>query len=255
MAPAHLLADFAVRLAFGLVVAVIVTSWRAVPPAFFRAQSQIVMAILVLAALSQGSSRGDSHLLWLAVIAAAASYLMTVSWGLGLPPIAIGLELLVLLLAGSWIIHASQTAEPAAWAYKAVSRAVSGLLLGATLHSMLLGHHYLVAPSMTIRPLTRSLDVIAIGLAARCLLDGIGLWVGPGQVLGITSGGHAGDTTFVVMRWGMGVVGAAVSVYLARRTAAIRSTQSATGILYITTIFVLFGELASLVMSGRGPVG
>ena len=44
----------------------------------------------------------------------------------------------------------------------------------------------------------------------------------------------------------MGIVGAAVSVYLARRTAAIRSTQSATGILYITTIFVLFGELASL---------
>jgi hypothetical protein len=46
-----------------------------------------------------------------------------------------------------------------------------------------------------------------------------------------------------------------VSVYLARRAAAIRSTQSATGILYITTIFVLFGELASLAMAGRGAAG
>ena len=40
-----------------------------------------------------------------------------------------------------------------------------------------------------------------------------------------------------------------------RFSAAIRSTQSATGILYITTIFVLFGELAALVMTSRGPTG
>ena len=73
------------------------------------------------------------------------------------------------------------------------------------------------------------------------------------RAAGFPSSFVAIDATFVAMRWGMGIVGAGVSVYLARRTAAIRSTQSATGILYITTIFVLFGELAALVMSGRGP--
>ncbi len=111
---------------------------------------------------------------------------------------------------------------------------------------MLLGHHYLVAPSMTIAPLTRSLDLIATGLAARCVLAGIGAWSAHAAAAGTTWSGQPEDATFLAMRWGMGIVGAAVSVYLARRTAAIRSTQSATGILYITTIFVLFGELASL---------
>jgi hypothetical protein len=64
--------------------------------------------------------------------------------------------------------------------------------------------------------------------------------------------GQAGEYVILAMRWGMGVIGAGVSVFLARRTAAIRSTQSATGILYVTTIFVLFGELASLPMASRG---
>ena len=67
--------------------------------------------------------------------------------------------------------------------------------------------------------------------------------------------GRLGDLAVLAMRWGMGVIGAGVSVFLARRTAAIRSTQSATGILYITTIFVLFGELATLVMAARGRIG
>ena len=69
------------------------------------------------------------------------------------------------------------------------------------------------------------------------------------------SGGQAFDPTFLTMRWGMGFVGAAVSVYLARRTVAIRSTQSATGILYITSIFVLFGELTSIVAASPGAIG
>jgi hypothetical protein len=224
-----------------------------VPPAFFRAQCQIALAILVLATLSQASSGRAALLAWLLGIAAAAAYLATVAWGLGLPAIGAGLGILVTLLAGGWIVYVSRSADPAAWAFLVASRSVSGLLLGATLHSMLLGHHYLVAPSMTIQPLTRSLDVIAIGLTARCLLDAIGIWAGPVRAAGFPSSGHAIDATFVAMRWGMGVIGAGVSVYLARRTAAIRSTQSATGILYITTIFVLFGELAALVMSGRGP--
>jgi hypothetical protein len=255
MGSVPILADFAVRLAFGLVVALTLTSSRAVPLTFFRAQSQIAMGILVLAALSQASSIGDSRLVWLLVIAAVAGYLATVSWGLGLPPIAASLEVLVMSLAGAWMVHASGAADPATWAFRVASRGVSGLLLGATLHSMLLGHHYLVAPAMTIRPLTRSLDLIAIGLMARCLLDGVGTWALSSPAVGIPSAGHANDATFLAMRWGMGIVGAGVSVYLARRTAAIRSTQSATGILYITTIFVLFGELASLVIAGRSAAG
>jgi hypothetical protein len=50
----------------------------------------------------------------------------------------------------------------------------------------------------------------------------------------------------------MGFLGTAISVYMTWKTAQIRSTQSATGILYITMIFVLFGELTSLILAVDG---
>jgi hypothetical protein len=47
----------------------------------------------------------------------------------------------------------------------------------------------------------------------------------------------------------MGIVGVGVATYLAWRTVQIRSTQSATGILYIAMTLLLFGELTSLVLA------
>jgi hypothetical protein len=211
--------------------------------------------LLVLAALSQGTSAGASAGLWLLVAAAAASYMATLCWGLGRPPIATVLQVVILGAAGGWMVLASRHTDPGSWALLAVDRGVSGVLLGATLHSMLLGHYYLTAPAMSIAPLTRSLDLIVAALAARCVLAGIGAWL-PGVGSSVpASGAGSLDLAIMMMRWGMGVIGAGVSVVLARRTAAIRSTQSATGILYITTIFVLFGELATIAVNARGHLG
>lgn len=251
MVTVPMLADFAVRMAFGLVAALTLTSWRAVPLRFFRIQCQIALGVLVLAALSQATSTGTSPAFWLLVTAAGAAYLATVSWGLGLPTVATVLDLVILGTTGGWMVLASRGGHSHAWAVLAADRGVSGLLLGGTLHSMLLGHYYLIAPAMTISPLTRSLDLIGAALAARCVLAGVGAWVLPHG----SSGAAPGDLAILAMRWGMGVVGTGVSVFLARRTAAIRSTQSATGILYITTVFVLFGELASVAMVGGAGRG
>jgi hypothetical protein len=159
-----------------------------------------------------------------------------------------------LVVTAAWFVDASRSSDAGLWALNALSRSSSGLLLGATLTAMLLGHYYLIAPAMTIEPLKRSLNLIAVGLIARCLFAGIGMWVAKVGPFASGSGGHASDTTIIAMRWGMGFVGATVSVYLARRTVEIRSTQSATGILYITSIFVLFGELTSIVGAGAGAV-
>jgi hypothetical protein len=252
MVAVPMLADFAVRMAFGLLLALTLTSWRVVPLRFFRLQNQIVLGILVLAALAQADSTRSSALLWFLVVGAASAYLATVLWGLGLTSMATALDALALLAAGAWMLRVSQGPNPGTWALLTANRCLSGLLVGATLHSMLLGHYYLIAPAMTTTPLTRSLDLIVAGLLARCLVAGIGAWATSTGKVGAPWVSQAGDATLLAMRWGMGVFGAGVSVYLARRTAAIRSTQSATGILYITTIFVLFGELASMSMTGRG---
>jgi hypothetical protein len=250
-----LLADFAVRLAFGLILALIGTSWRAVPLRFFRIHTQVILGVLVLAALAQARASGPGPPIWLVVAAAVLAYLATVSWGLGLPRIGVVCGVLAALATAAWLTEASRFTPAGSWALNALSRGASGFLMGATLTAMLLGHYYLIAPAMTIEPLKRSVCWIALGLAARCLLASLGVLIAYAEPWRPDAGRLTADPTLLVARWGLGFVGTAVSVYLAYRTVQIRSTQSATGILYITMIFVLFGELTSLVDVSRGVMG
>jgi hypothetical protein len=52
----------------------------------------------------------------------------------------------------------------------------------------------------------------------------------------------------------MGLLGPAVASWLTWQTVQIRSTQSATGILYIAMTLVLFGELTAMVLSHEAGV-
>ena len=245
-----MLADFVVRLAFGLSVTSLMISWRQVPLPFFRTQTQVILGLLVLGALDQARSAGQVLAIWSVVTSAILAYISAVAWGLGLPKIGTSTLVLVALITAGWLTAASYSTRSEFWALNASSRIVSGWLLGVTLTAMLLGHYYLTAPAMSIQPLRRVIILIAGALTARCLLAGIGLWVSQAGWLGSGTGPIAVDSGFLVAaRWGMGFVGTAISVYMTWRTTQIRSTQSATGILYITMIFVLFGELTSLILA------
>jgi len=247
-----MLADFGVRLAFGLAVALVFTSWRTVPLRFFRIQTLLILGVLVLAGLDQARASGMTPAAGIVVAAAIASYLATVAWGLGIPRPGQALLMLAALAALAWLCDASRSDGPAVWAFNSVSRIASGFLMGSALSSMLLGHYYLIAPAMTIEPLRWSVDMTALGLGARFLLACAGLLFARLAVPGTGAWRADADAALLVARWGMGFAGAAVSIYLARRTVAMRSTQSATGILYITTIFICFGELTSLIVAGGG---
>ena len=118
---------------------------------------------------------------------------------------------------------------------------------------MLLGHYYLTAPAMSIEPLKRVVILMAWALGGA-LPAGRDRTVGlpdrdPAARAPSPGDPHAG--IFLAVRWGMGFVATAIATYMTWKTAQIRSTQSATGILYITMIFVLFGELTSLILAGR----
>jgi len=250
-----MLADFAVRLALGLSVAVFLISWRSVPVPFFRTQLQIVLGLVVLAALDQARAGRPALVFWSLVAAAVLAYVSAATWGLGLPLVGQVTTALCTLFLVAWIAGASWSSNPAVGLLNASSRAASGFVLGVTLSAMLLGHYYLTAPAMSIGPLKRMVAFMAWGLGARCVLAGLAFSVAHVQHSGFGSvppGG--GDGLFLAARWGMGFVGAAVAIYLSWRTARIRSTQSATGILYIAIIFILFGELTSLIMAGRDGV-
>jgi hypothetical protein len=250
-----MLADFATRLAFGLAAALVLTSFRAVPLRFFRTQALVILGLLVLAALDQ--ARAGAQLWYVLVLATAAfaAYLSSVSWGLGLPKIGAGSSVLVVVITATWLGTATQPLGSAVWAFNSVSRLSSGLLLGTTLTAMLLGHHYLTAPAMSIDPLKRIVALVAWSTLLRFGLAGMGMYAQHAGKMGLaTSSAYSSAEMFVAARWGMGFLGTAIGTYMSWKTAQIRSTQSATGILYITMIFVLFGELTSMILVGRSSV-
>ena len=253
MTTAPFLADFAIRLSFGLAVSLLMTSWRAVPLGFFRTQSQVILGLLVLAGLDQARAGGPAWALWALVAAAVMAYFSAIMWGLGLPRFGAIMSLFVVLVTTVWEGVGSESASALFWLHGGASRLASGFLLGSTLTAMLLGHHYLTAPAMSIEPLKRITKLIAWGLAARCVLAALGLWLSRQGTTGglVESTADTQTAMFLAARWGMGFVGAGVATFMTWKTAQIRSTQSATGILYIAMIFVLFGELTAMIMAGR----
>jgi hypothetical protein len=102
----------------------------------------------------------------------------------------------------------------------------------------------LTAPAMSIDPLQRFVRCMAIGLGVRTALAAAGLFVWwRGSV------SPEVPALLLAIRWGMGIAGPTLATALAWQTVKIRSTQSATGILYIAMAFVLFGELGALILS------
>jgi hypothetical protein len=257
MIAAPMLADFATRLALGLAVALLLTSSRVVPLSFFRTQAQVILGLLVLAGLDQARAGGQPWEVWVLVIGAVAAYSSSVAWGLGLPRFGAASTALVFFVTACWLLMSLPSRGSAVWAFNTASRLSSGLLLGTTLTAMLLGHHYLTAPAMPIDPLKRIIGFLALSLLVRCGLAGFILCAGRARSMGWTAtDGYSDAGTLLAARWGMGFLGTAIATYMTWRTAQIRSTQSATGILYITMIFVLFGELTAMILAGRsGALG
>lgn len=239
--------DFALRLNFGLAAMLLATSPRLVPGAFFRILALIVLGGFV-GGLLAGWSDLDRSMRGVLIAGAVLAYLASAFWGLGLVRLAAPITVAILAIAG-WSLVASSWPGPSAGravvpAFQVAARWGSSLVIGSTLAAMLLGHHYLTSPSMSIAPLERFVRVMAWTLGGRAVLAAIGLgWAWQGGLLAASS-----TMLFLAMRWGMGIVGPAVATGLSWHTARLRSTQSATGILYIAITLVLFGELSGMIL-------
>jgi hypothetical protein len=137
----------------------------------------------------------------------------------------------------------------------------SAVLLGGACTAMILGHWYLILPSMQVSHLQSIVKVHIISMVVRVVVVGaavflaIATWqpgLGPSfrhyimSVAGI----------FFWQRVLFGLAGPAVLSYLTWETAKIRSTQSATGILYVDFFTVVVGEVLAkyLLLATRVPV-
>jgi hypothetical protein len=125
-------------------------------------------------------------------------------------------------------------------------------LLGAATTAMLIGHSYLIAPAMSLTPLLRLLAVLAVATLCRMAVAGAGLWRWTNTPA--TASLETDTMLWLPVRWLLGFVGPLALGWMAWETAKIRSTQSATGILYVVVILCFLGELTGQLLLGKTGV-
>jgi len=128
-----------------------------------------------------------------------------------------------------------------------LARLLSGLVVGLTVHAMLLGHWYLNAPGMRVDALRRLIDWALVAWAAQLAVSVAAALAAGTLVPGRTPGAAIDPATvaLVSLRWLAGLVGLPGLLWLSRKTLDIPNTQSATGILYVACIAAIIGELSS----------
>jgi len=238
-----ILIQFAFRLSFGLAAAMCCTSPRQVTAGFFRVHLYVVLGLNVLAALAISTGQREPAL-WLPIATAVVAYAGSVCWlyesrRLGQAAL---LAAALLSLAAAWYAGTQneQLTTEQLW-LAACDVPTSGLLLGATLTAMFLGHWYLNTPTMDLAPLRRLIALIGLAVALRA-----GVSLAAWRM-------HPPETDFdfwlLTLRWLAGLAFLAVLVVMVWRTLKIPNTQSATGILYVAVIVAMIGEACSLVLS------
>jgi hypothetical protein len=243
----QLLAQFLLRLAFGLAFGMAITSPRQVTSGFYRNHLYVTLGITTLAAMVL--AKLSSSAMWLAVAAAAISYVGSAAWlyeAKRFGKLTLWLVALCSVAAAILSQPATSAASHLPW-WSALSVATSGLVLGLVFASMLLGHWYLNAPGMELAPLRRLLTASSLAIVVQSIV------VGAGLAAEISLGPHvtASWLLFVLLRWSFGLCGVLALLWMARRTLEIPNTQSATGILYVAVLGVFIGELTGLLLSAE----
>lgn len=250
-----ILIQFLLRLAFGTAICMACLSPRHVASGYFRNQAYVLLGLSVLAAMASWAAPGMQA--WPAVTAAGLAYASSVCWLYEWSrPGRITLAALAFAaLAGAWMAEwapgRAQLENPSLLAW--LEAPTSGLVLGATLAAMLLGHWYLNAPGMKLDPLRWLVLCMGIALVVRGVVCGVAFGL---HLAGNTGQSAAGPAQAVlgwltVLRWLAGIVGAGGASMAAWQTLKVPNTQSATGILYVGVMFTFVGELSALLLSAE----
>jgi hypothetical protein len=219
-------------------------SWGVIRRGHFRITAWITLVLAVLALLANGeaveevAAPGAQPGFVVALAAGSLLYLAVQYSRTDVPAVVAGavtgtIGVVALLLAAELVSN---------WPWwLAVLELVSGmLLLGAVWNGMMLGHWYLNQPGLNPRALGRLTDLGLVGVAASGVLGLVAAGEltnasTEGAVLGVPGFGESFSLAFYLVWIGlMGLTGAVV--WAARRCVAIRSIQSATGLLYVAVL-------------------
>lgn len=243
---AAFLEAFCLRLAMGMTLALLFLSPQQINPRFHRIQSVIVLGLTTAAVVLSWSRAGSEFFLGVG-IAIGACVLGSVFWTIHAGLAASGSAILgsLGLLTALTALHGTGESADESTILSLVSMVAndctSAAVLGLATTAMLVGHWYLIAPTMAIDPLLRLIAALAGATGLRILTA----MVDAGSIFMSGASLDAVGWLWLVLRWGVGFLGLGILTFLAWQTARIRSTQSATGILYVVTIFAFFGELTA----------
>src|SRR5262245_34716320 len=152
---------------------------------------------------------------------ATLAFLGSVAWSLEGAPAGRALLALTAVCLGAGLVLLESTSAPAGGEESAavalplllVGDATAAALLGAALSAMLLGHLYLISPTMSLAPLFRLLGALAVALGLRVAADGyaLGCWTAR-HPLGTLTGDVA---LWLPLRWALGLLAPAAMVVMA----------------------------------------
>jgi hypothetical protein len=245
-----LLVDFLCRFGWGLSLALVLTPAALVPGGFFRVNLLVILGLSTFAALLARTAVPGS--LWLLpAVTAIAAWMGSIVWlaerrRAGL--VFCGVCAALLAAATVWL----SPGWPAP-GMPALARLLSGLVVGLTVHAMLLGHWYLNAPGMRVDALRRLIDWALVAWGAQLAVTAAAAFAAGTLVPGRAAGAAIDPATvaLVSLRWLAGLVGLPGLLWLSRKTLDIPNTQSATGILYVACIAAIIGELSSQLLMTR----
>jgi protein NrfD len=244
---------FLSHLAVGIVFTLVFVS-REAGVKFFRFNTGLAAILLAVAFALRPPETSSTDIGRLAVIALvvveAAMLLYWATVGRALASIrpaivatAVGAGLLALVAQGIDLASGLP-----AQAMIVASFLSSAALLGGACTAMILGHWYLVIPSLQVSHLQSIVKVHIASMVVRVVVVAAAVFMAivnwqPG--LGPSFRGYIMSVSgiFFWQRVLFGLVGPALLSYLTWETAKIRSTQSATGILYVDFFTVVVGEV------------
>ncbi|MDA0816684.1 MAG: hypothetical protein O2946_03875 [Planctomycetota bacterium] len=241
-----LLVSFLCRFGWGMAVGLLLTPSGDVPAGFFRVNLLVVMGLATLAALAAATAWPLGIVCGVCAVAAVAAWLGGIGWLAARRGFAIGCTVVVMLALAAATVASGAAAETAAKGLVgAVASLSAGLVIGLSVHAMLLGHWYLNAPGMRVD----ILQTIVLWTLAAWGLEMVIAVAGLPTLLGLLA--DPATAALGGLRWIAGLLGLPVLLVMSRRTLEIPNTQSATGILYVACLAAIVGELTAQLLSER----
>lgn len=245
--------QFALRLIVGLSLMWCLLPRGLITSGFFRIQMLVTLGLSVLVALTAPQWEGLSDnfgpgflrvgMIVTAIVSFVGSTLWTLERRRG------GTIACFLVAACSMVLVASlQGTSPAdgspTW-MRLIDGPSAGWLLGGLTGAMLLGHWYLTATGMPLRPLEGATRLAQAAVVVRLAVAILGTLLAPEGVRESLLGGHF---VWTLLRWLAGLAGPLILTLMTPGTLKYRNTQSATGVLFAAVILAFIGEAAAILL-------